>query len=71
MGLNPRLDRVGISDGQGIRNACVATFYERFEEAFVREGRPLALALHDATEATRIAGALAEAQRGGKVVELG
>jgi myo-inositol 2-dehydrogenase/D-chiro-inositol 1-dehydrogenase len=81
VGLNPRLDRVEISDAQGIRNACVATFYERFEEAFVlearefadavREGRPPALALHDATEATRIAGALAEAQRGRKVVELG
>jgi myo-inositol 2-dehydrogenase/D-chiro-inositol 1-dehydrogenase len=80
VGLNPRLDRVEISDSQGIRNACVATFYERFEEAFVREarefadaireGRPPALTLHDATEATRIAGALAEAQRGRKVVEL-
>ncbi len=80
VGLNPRLDRVEISDAQGIRNACVATFYERFEEAFVRESRefvdairerrPACLSLRDATEATRIAGALAEAQRGRRVVEL-
>jgi myo-inositol 2-dehydrogenase/D-chiro-inositol 1-dehydrogenase len=81
VGLNPRRDRVEISDGEGIRTTCVADFYERFEEAFVREarefveavreGRPPALTLHDATEATRIAGALAEAQRGRKVVDLG
>ena len=81
VGLNPRRDRVEVSDGEGIRNACVADFYERFEEAFVREarefvdavrdGRPPALTLHDATEATRIAGALAEAQRGRRVVDLG
>jgi len=80
VGLNPRLDRVEISDAQGVRNTCVATFYERFEEAFVREarefvdaireGRPPSLALHDATEATRIASALAEAQHGRKVVDL-
>jgi myo-inositol 2-dehydrogenase / D-chiro-inositol 1-dehydrogenase len=66
VGLNPRRDRVEISDGSGIRNTCVADFYERFEEAFVheacefvdavREGRPPALSLRDATEATRIAG---------------
>jgi myo-inositol 2-dehydrogenase/D-chiro-inositol 1-dehydrogenase len=81
VGLNPRRDRVEVSDGEGIRNACVADFYERFEEAFVREarefvdavraGRAPALTLHDATEATRIAGALAEAQRGRRVVDLG
>ncbi|HYQ82266.1 MAG TPA: Gfo/Idh/MocA family oxidoreductase [Anaeromyxobacteraceae bacterium] len=80
VGLNPRLDRVEISDASGLRNLCVADFYQRFEEAFaqearefvdaVREGRPPALSLHDATEATRIAAALAEAQRGRKVVDL-
>ncbi len=80
VGLNPRRDRVEISDALGLRNECVATFYDRFEEAFVREacefvnavreGRPPALALHDATEATRIGLALAKAQRGRMVVDL-
>jgi len=81
VGVNPRLDRVEISDALGLRNACTPTFWERFEDAFVeeakafvaavREGRPLPLDLRDATEATRLALALAEAQRSGRVVELG
>jgi myo-inositol 2-dehydrogenase / D-chiro-inositol 1-dehydrogenase len=81
VGLNPRLNRVEILDGHGVRNECVADFWERFEEAFLREAvqfvdcvrrraaPPLSLA--DATEATRIGMALAEAQRGGKIVDLG
>lgn len=39
--------------------------------AAVREGRPLPLTVHDAAEATRLGLALAEAQRSGRVVELG
>jgi myo-inositol 2-dehydrogenase / D-chiro-inositol 1-dehydrogenase len=80
VGLNPRLNRVEISDAQGVRNECVATFYERFQEAFlleacefvdaVREGRSPALTLDDATAATRLGLALAEAQRSRKVVDI-
>ena len=80
VGLNPRRGRVEISDSTGVRNECVADFYERFEEAFVREvaefveavgdHRASPLALGDATEATRLGVALFEALRGRRVVEL-
>jgi myo-inositol 2-dehydrogenase/D-chiro-inositol 1-dehydrogenase len=80
IGANPRLDRVDIADAHGLRNECTPTFYERFEEAFVREtlefvaaiaeDRPPALTLHDATEATRIALALRESLHTRGIVEL-
>ncbi len=80
IGANPRLDRVEISDAHGVRNECTPTFYERFEEAFlretmefvqaVREDRSLALTLHDATEATRIGIALRESLLTRRAVEL-
>jgi myo-inositol 2-dehydrogenase / D-chiro-inositol 1-dehydrogenase len=80
IGQNPRRNRVEISDATGIRNECVADFYERFEEAFVQEiarfvdavgdKQPAPLELHDATEATRLGVALAEALRGRRVVEF-
>ena len=80
VGLNPRRDRVEIRDSTGVRNECVADFYERFEEAFVREvsefveavgdHRSSPLALGDATEATRLGVALFEALCGRRVVEL-
>ena len=80
IGANPRLDRVEISDAYGVRNECTPTFYERFEEAFlretiefvqaVREDRPPALTLHDATEATRIGIALRESLLTRRAVEL-
>jgi len=80
VGLNPRRNRVEISDASGVRNECVADFYERFEEAFVEEvaafvdsvgdHKPSPLCLADATEATRLGVALAEALRGRKVIEL-
>ncbi len=41
VGQNPRLNRVDIADAHGIRNECTPTFYERFEEAFLRETDPL------------------------------
>jgi len=79
VGVNPRLNRVEIADQHGVRNECTPTFYERFEEAFLREAqefvaavrddRAPALTLHDATEATRIGLALAHAQRTGTVWE--
>jgi myo-inositol 2-dehydrogenase / D-chiro-inositol 1-dehydrogenase len=80
VGQNPRRNRVEIADAHGVRNLCVADFYERFKEAFlleiqefvdcVRAGTPPPLTLRDATEATRIGLALAEGQRSGRVVEL-
>jgi myo-inositol 2-dehydrogenase/D-chiro-inositol 1-dehydrogenase len=79
IGANPRIDRVDIADAHGVRNECTPTFYERFEEAFAREAaefvaairddRPPALALRDATEATRVARMLAESHRTGKAIE--
>jgi myo-inositol 2-dehydrogenase/D-chiro-inositol 1-dehydrogenase len=80
IGSNPRLNRVDISDAYGVRNECTPTFYERFEDAFlletmefvqaVREDRPPALTLHDATEATRIGLALRESLLTRRAVEL-
>ena len=80
IGENPRLNRVEISDAHGVRNECTPTFYERFEEAFlretmefvqaVREDRPPALTLFDATEATRIGIALRESLLTRRTVEL-
>jgi len=80
VGQNPRLNRVEIADAWGVRNECTPTFYERFEEAFLREtlefvsaiaeDRAPALTLHDATEATRIGIALRESLTERKIVEL-
>jgi myo-inositol 2-dehydrogenase / D-chiro-inositol 1-dehydrogenase len=80
IGANPRLNRVDISDAHGVRNECTPTFYERFEEAFLREtfefvlavaeDRPPALTLHDAAEATRIGLALRESLHARRAVEL-
>lgn len=80
IGTNPRLNRVEISDAHGVRNECTPTFYERFEEAFLREtldfvqairdDRPPALTLFDAAEATRIGIALRESLQTGRAVEL-
>ena len=80
VGGNPRLDDVTIADAHGVRNECTPTFYERFEDAFLREGqafvdtvlddRASPLTLRDATEATRIGIALRESLLSGKVSEL-
>ena len=80
VGANPRLNRVEISDAHGVRNECTPTFYERFEEAFlrelsefvdiVREDRAPPLTLADATEATRIGIALTESLRSRRPVDL-
>jgi myo-inositol 2-dehydrogenase/D-chiro-inositol 1-dehydrogenase len=80
VGQNPRRNRVEIADAHGVRNECLTDYYERFREAFlagalefvscVREGRRPPITLHDATEATRIGCALAEAQRSGAIVAL-
>jgi len=80
VGHNPRRNRVEIADVHGVRNECVTNYYERFHEAFlvealefvrcVTDGSPPPLTLHDATEATRIALAVAHAHRSGTIVEL-
>ena len=80
VGHNPRLNRVDISDVHGMRNECTPTFYERFEEAFLREteefvqavldDRQPALTLRDATEATRIGIALRESLQTKRIVAL-
>jgi myo-inositol 2-dehydrogenase/D-chiro-inositol 1-dehydrogenase len=80
VGANPRLTRVEIADAHGVRNECTPTFYERFEEAFLREltefvdlvrtdGAPT-VTLSDATEATRIGIALTESLRTHRPVDL-
>jgi len=80
VGQNPRINRVEISDGHGVRNECTPTFYERFAEAFLLEAQafvdvvrgdlPPPLTLADATEATRIGIAVTESLRSRKMVEL-
>jgi myo-inositol 2-dehydrogenase / D-chiro-inositol 1-dehydrogenase len=80
VGANPRLNRVEIADVHGVRNECTPTFYERFEEAFLRElsefvdivrdDRTPPLTLADATEATRIGIALTESLRSRRPVDL-
>jgi len=80
IGANPRLTRVEIADVHGVRNECTPTFYERFEEAFLREltefvdvvraDRSPPLTLADATEATRIGIALMESMRSRRALDL-
>ena len=77
---SPRVDWVDIADAHGVRNECAPTFYERFEDAFLREDqafvdvvsgdRPPPLTLHDATEATRIGIGLRESLLGKRLVEF-
>ncbi len=45
VGHNPRLNRVEIADASGVRNDCMPTFFERFEEAFLHEARAFVEAL--------------------------
>ena len=68
VGRDGLMNRVETADKHGIRVQTTPTFWERFEEAFLREtqhfvdcvrfDRTPDLTLHDATEATRIAIAL-------------
>ena len=80
VGGDARADHVVISDVHGVRHTCTPTFYERFEDAFLREDtefvqaviedRPSPLTLRDATEATRIALALRQSLHERRVVSL-
>ena len=80
VGGDARRDHVVISDAHGVRHPCTPTFYERFEDAFLREDvefvqaviedRPPPLSLRDATEATRIGLALRQSLLERRVVAL-
>jgi myo-inositol 2-dehydrogenase/D-chiro-inositol 1-dehydrogenase len=80
IGGEGRFDHVTISDRHGVRHECTPTFYERFEDAFLREDtefvqaviedRAPPLTLRDATEATRIGLALRESLLERRVVSL-
>jgi myo-inositol 2-dehydrogenase/D-chiro-inositol 1-dehydrogenase len=80
VGAVARANHLDIADAHGVRTESPPTYYERFEDAFLREdqafvdavrdGRPLPLTLHDATEATRIGIALRESLLNGRIVSL-
>jgi myo-inositol 2-dehydrogenase/D-chiro-inositol 1-dehydrogenase len=80
VGGEGRFDHVTIADTHGVRHECTPTFYERFEDAFLREDaefvqavledRAAPLTLRDATEATRIAIAMQQSLRERRVVAL-
>ena len=80
VGGEGRFDHVTISDRHGVRHECTPTFYERFEDAFLREDtefvqaviedRAPPLTLRDATEATRVGLALRESLLERRVVSL-
>jgi myo-inositol 2-dehydrogenase/D-chiro-inositol 1-dehydrogenase len=80
VGGEGRFDHVTMADRHGVRHECTPTFYERFEDAFLREDtefvqaviedRPPPLTLRDATEATRIGLALRESLLERRVVSL-
>jgi myo-inositol 2-dehydrogenase / D-chiro-inositol 1-dehydrogenase len=80
VGHDPRLNRVEIMDAHGVRHESTPSFFERFEDAFLREaqafvasvrdGADTGLTLHDAREATRIGMAITAAFKGGEPVNL-
>jgi myo-inositol 2-dehydrogenase / D-chiro-inositol 1-dehydrogenase len=80
VGGDARLDHVVVSDTHGVRHECTPTYYERFEDAFLREDvefvqaviedRPPPLTLRDATEATRISLALRQSLLERRIVSL-
>jgi len=80
VGNNPRKNRLEIADSHGVRNECLLSFFERFEDAFLYEARAflkairddskLDITLDDATEATRIGIALRQSLLSKQVVLL-
>ena len=80
VGRDALMNRVEVADRHGIRTEATPTFWERFEDAFLREtihfidcvrhDRPPGLTLHDATEATRIAIALRTSLNERRAVDL-
>lgn len=80
VGRDGLMNRVETADKHGIRVQTTPTFWERFEDAFLREtqhfvdcvrfDRQPDLTLHDATEATRIAIALRTSLTERRAVDL-
>ncbi|KAL8789181.1 MAG: hypothetical protein Q9213_001288 [Squamulea squamosa] len=78
--MQPRLDLVDIYEKGGVRREFPPTYYERFEEAFVREANeftevcleggelPAGMKLEGAVEAVRIGCALQESLRSGEKI---
>ncbi len=73
-------NRVEIYDQYGARKECVATFWERFDEAFllmakdfidcILDGRKPELSINDAIKATEVANAFTQSFRASKIVHL-
>ncbi len=69
-----------IRDSHGVRNECVETFYDRFEDAFLEEARDFIrciveneqprVSVKDATENTRAAVAITDSYRKTQVVTI-
>lgn len=80
IGRPAALNRVEIYDQHGVRQECVETFWDRFEEAFllmtqdfvncILEGRKPDLQLSDATAATKAATAFTHSFKTGALVNL-
>jgi myo-inositol 2-dehydrogenase / D-chiro-inositol 1-dehydrogenase len=80
IGAQARLNRVEISDGDGIRHECTPDFHARFSDAFLLEAQEfvdaalgigsVSLKLSDATEATRIGLAMTRALHEQRPVDL-
>lgn len=80
VGGDGRFDHLTISDAHGVRHESTPTFYDRFEDAFLREDAEFVqcvlediaapLTLRDATEATRVAVAMQTSLRERRVVTL-
>jgi len=80
IGRPAAMNRVEIYDQHGIRQECVETFWDRFEQAFflmaedfidcIVQGRKPDLKLLDATQATRAATAFTRSFKEGKLVKI-
>ena len=80
IGRPAAMNRVEIYDQHGIRQECVETFWDRFEQAFflmtedfihcILEGRQPSLKLSDATQATKAATAFTTSFKAGKLVTI-
>ena len=78
IGLVPAESRLEIYDQHGVRQECVKTFFERFDDAFleelvcfidaIRKGEPSPISLNESMEATRVAIAMTESFDKKKVV---
>ena len=80
VGTNPRSSEVKILDKYGIRNECVQTFFDRFEQAFLLEAQDFIdcilykkqpkISLQDAKEATKVALAMTQSYKEKRIIKL-